>query len=72
MLESELHDRESNDNSTGGRGAGELTSAVPAAVFQPPQVVFQPPTARPDPVSPPAQTRTETTGKPASPGPAIA
>jgi len=70
MLESELYDRESNDNSTGGRGAGELTPAVPAAVFQPPQVVFQPPAARPDPVSPPAQTRTETAGKPATSGPA--
>ena len=49
MLESELYDRESNDNATGGRGAGELNQAVPAAVFQPPQVVFQPPTARPEP-----------------------
>ena len=49
MLESELYDRESNDNATGGRGAGELNQAVPAAVFQPPQVVFQPPTARSEP-----------------------
>ena len=59
MLESELYDRESNDNATGGRGAGELNPAVPAAVFQPPQVVFQPPTARPEPVrsepAPPGQ-----------------
>jgi len=70
MLESELHDRESHDNATGGHGAGELTPAVPAAVFQPPQVVFQPPTARPDPVSPPSQARTETASQPASSGPA--
>ena len=69
MLESELHDRESDDNTTGGHGAGELTPAVPAAVFQPPQVVFQPPAARPDPVSPPAQARTETASQPASSGP---
>ena len=66
MLESELYDRESNDDTTGGRGAGELTPAVPAAVFQPPQVVFQPPAARPDPVSPPAQARTESASQPAS------
>ena len=51
MLESELYDREFNDNAAGGRGAGELNPAVPAAVFQPPQVVFQPPTARPEPAS---------------------
>ncbi|MGO8892137.1 MAG: Rne/Rng family ribonuclease [Streptosporangiaceae bacterium] len=65
MLESELYDREFNDNAAGGRGAGELNPVVPAAVFQPPQVVFQPPTARPEPVrpepvrpepAPPAQT----------------
>ena len=49
MLESELYDRESNDNTPGGRGAAELTPAVPAAVFQPPQVLFQPPTAPPEP-----------------------
>jgi len=70
MLESELHDRESHDNTTGGRDAGELTPAVPAAVFQPPQVVFQPPAARPDPVSAPSQARTETASQPASSGPA--
>ena len=70
MLESELHDRESHDNTTGGRAAGELTPAVPAAVFQPPQVVFQPPAARPDPVSAPSQARTETASQPASSGPA--
>ena len=58
MLESELYDREFNDN-PGGRDAGELNPAVPAAVFQPPQVVFQPPTARPEPVRP----------EPAPPGP---
>jgi ribonuclease E len=50
MLESELYDREFNDNAPGGRGAGELNPGVPAAVFQPPPVVFQPPTARPEPV----------------------
>jgi ribonuclease E len=70
MLESELHDRESDDNTTGGRGAAELTPAVPAAVFQPPQVVFQPPPVRPDPVSPPAHARTETASPPASSEPA--
>jgi ribonuclease E len=68
MLESELYDRESHDNTTAGRGAGELTPAVPAAVFQPPPVVFQPPAARPDPVSPPEQARTETGSQPASSG----
>jgi ribonuclease E len=53
MLESELHDRDSNDDASGGRGAEELNPNVPAAVFQPPPVVFQPvfqpPTARPEP-----------------------
>jgi ribonuclease E len=52
MLESELNDRENNDNAGGGRGTGELNPSapsVPAAVFQPPQVVFQPPTVRPEP-----------------------
>ena len=52
MLESELYDREFNDNAAGGRDAGELNPGVPAAVFQPPQVVFQPPQARPEPVRP--------------------
>ena len=52
MLESELYDREFNDNAAGGREAGELNPMVPAAVFQPPQVVFQPPAARPEPVRP--------------------
>jgi len=57
MLESERYDRDSNDNAAGGRGAGELSPSVPAAVFQPPPVaLFQPPTARPEPASPgPAQ-----------------
>ena len=56
MLESELYDREFNDNPTGGRGAGELNPSVPAAVFQPPQVLFQPPATRPEPTrSEPAQ-----------------
>ena len=56
MLDSELYDRESHDNATGGPGAGDVTPApaVPAAVFQPPQVVFQPPQARPEPVTPAA------------------
>ena len=52
MLESELNDRENNDNAGGGRGTGELNPSapsVPAAVFQPPQVVFQPPGVRPEP-----------------------
>ena len=53
MLESELHDSDSHDDASGGRGAGELNPSVPAAVFQPPPVVFQPvfqaPTARPEP-----------------------
>ncbi|MGD0065033.1 MAG: Rne/Rng family ribonuclease, partial [Streptosporangiaceae bacterium] len=48
MLDSELNDRDSNDNTAGGRGAGELNPSVPAAVFQPPPVLFQPPTTRPD------------------------
>jgi ribonuclease E len=55
MLESELNETESNDNSAGGGGAGELnpsSQAVPAAVFQPPQVVFQPPAVRPEPSVP--------------------
>ena len=55
MLESELYDREFNDNA-GGRGADELTPSVPAAVFQPPQVVFQPPTVRPEPERPPGSS----------------
>jgi ribonuclease E len=56
MLESELYDRDFNDNATSGRGAGELNPSVPAAVFQPPQVLFQPPVARPEPARPePAQ-----------------
>jgi len=49
MLESELYDRENNDDAGGGRGAGDLSPSapsVPAAVFQPPQVVFQPPALR--------------------------
>jgi ribonuclease E len=58
MLDSELHDRDSNDNAAGGnnaaggRGAGELNPSVPAAVFQPPPVVFQPPTERPETARP--------------------
>ncbi len=66
MLESEPNDREFHDHATGGRGAGAgelspgqagLQPSVPAALFQPPQVVFQPPpppTAwEPSPASPP-------------------
>jgi ribonuclease E len=49
MLESELYETGSDDKAAGGRGAGELSPSVPAAVFQPPQVVFQPPAARPEP-----------------------
>ncbi|HLN65835.1 MAG TPA: ribonuclease E/G, partial [Streptosporangiaceae bacterium] len=61
MLESELHDRENNDDAGGGRAAGELNApapSVPAAVFQPPQVVFQPPAVRPEPApaSPPSES----------------
>ena len=52
MLDSELNDRESNDNPAAGCGAGELNPGVPAAVFQPPQVLFQPPTARSEPGRP--------------------
>ncbi len=68
MLESELYDREFNDNTTGGRGAGELNPAVPAAVFQPPQVVFQPPTARPEPVRPEPAPSGQVTVSPAPAG----
>jgi ribonuclease E len=53
MLESELYDRENNDATGGGRGAGDLNPSapsVPAAVFQPPPVVFQPPAMRSEPV----------------------
>jgi ribonuclease E len=80
MLESELNDKEFNDNATGGRGAGELNPSapsVPAAVFQPPQIVFQPPTVRPEPSpgsQPPGSSRpagtqpaTEVTGDAGSP-----
>ena len=68
MLESELYDRENNDNAGGGRGTGELNPpapSVPAAVFQPPPVVFQPPALRSEPV--PAGRERRTTGR--SPGP---
>jgi len=73
MLDSELHDRESHDNTTGGPGAGDVNPApaVPAAVFQPPQVVFQPPAARPESAAksesaPPA--RPDTAGRPETAG----
>jgi ribonuclease E len=76
MLDSELHDRDSNDNAAGGnnaaggRGASELNPSVPAAVFQPPPVVFQPPTERPETARP--ETARPETGRPetAPPGPA--
>src|SRR5262249_26410012 len=75
MLESELYDRDSDDNATGGHGGGELdpsapsAPAVPGAVFQPPQVLFQPPTARPEPVrAEPA--RADAPGSSGSPDPA--
>jgi ribonuclease E len=65
MLESELYDREFDNDGKSGRGAGEVAGpAVPAAVFQPPQVVFQPPpspTVRPEadePASGSPRTRT--------------
>ncbi len=56
MLDSELYDREFDDNENRGRGASEVNAgaSVPAAVFQPPQVVFQPPPAAPPPVARPA------------------
>jgi len=73
MLDSELHDRESHDNTTGSPGAGDVNPApaVPAAVFQPPQVVFQPPAARPESAAksesaPPA--RPDTAGRPETAG----
>ena len=73
MLDNELHDRESHDNTTGGPGAGDINAApaVPAAVFQPPQVVFQPPAARPESAgksesAPPA--RPDTAGRPETAG----
>ena len=73
MLDNELHDRESHDNTTGGPGAGDINPApaVPAAVFQPPQVVFQPPAARPESAgksesAPPA--RPDTAGRPETAG----
>jgi ribonuclease E len=67
MLDSELHDRESHDNATGGPGAGDITPApaVPAAVFQPPQVVFQPPAALPEPAP-----KQESAARPESAAPA--
>jgi len=52
MLDNELNETPNNDHTTGGRGSAELTSGVPAALFQPPQVVFQPPAVRPEPARP--------------------
>ena len=48
MLDNELNETQANDHTTGGRGSAELTSGVPAALFQPPPVVFQPPAVRPE------------------------
>ena len=72
MLDSELYDRESHDNPASGRGAGDVAPApaVPAAVFQPPQVVFQPPPARPEPVTPAARPESDTPARPETAGPA--
>jgi ribonuclease E len=70
MLESELNDREFNDDATAGRGAGELNPSVPsvpAAVFQPPQVVFQPPSVPTEP-SPGSQGSPEPAGDTGVPG----
>ena len=64
MLENELYDREFNDNATGGREAGELNPAVPAAVFQPPQVVFQPPAGRPASTRPEPAPPAQAAGSP--------
>jgi ribonuclease E len=68
MLESELNETQSNDNTAGGGDAGELnpsSPAVPAAVFQPPQVVFQPPAARPErPAPDPAPGSSRAAGAP--------
>jgi ribonuclease E len=69
MLDSELNDRENNDNTAGGRDVGELSHSVPAAVFQPPQVVFQPPTARQEPAEPrPSATQAPSQDGPDGPG----
>src|SRR6266699_2838889 len=70
MLDSELHDRESHDNATGGSGAGDIAPApaVPAAVFQPPQVVFQPPAARQESEPPAAPARPERAARPEAAG----
>ena len=68
MLENELYDREFNDNATGGREAGELNPAVPAAVFQPPQVVFQPPAERSAPTRPEPAPPAQAAGSPAPAG----
>src|SRR6266566_5884910 len=70
MLDSELYDRESHDNATGGSGAGDIAPApaVPAAVFQPPQVVFQPPAARQESEPPAAPARPERAARPEAAG----
>jgi ribonuclease E len=71
MLESELNETEFNDNTAGGRDAGELSPsapAVPAAVFQPPQVVFHPPAVRQEPQAPgPASESSRPAGAPEGP-----
>jgi ribonuclease E len=68
MLENELYDREFNDNATGGREAGELNPAVPAAMFQPPQVVFQPPAERPASTRPESAPPGQAAGSPPQAG----
>jgi ribonuclease E len=72
MLESELYDRDSDDNAGSGRGAAELNPpapSVPAAVFQAPQVVFQPPAVRsePAPASQPSGPARSASSPPSSP-----
>src|ERR1700744_3669135 len=47
MLDSERNNHETDTNEANGQSAGPapapVTPAVPAALFQPPQVLFQPP-----------------------------
>jgi ribonuclease E len=64
MLDSEPSNRETDNNESSGHAAvpaaattpastnAPVAPAVPAAVFQPPQVLFQPPAAAPAPASP--------------------
>jgi ribonuclease E len=59
MLESELHDRDFNDNTGGGRGAGELNPAAPAV---PPA-----PSASPAPSVPSAPSASSAPSVPSAP-----